>query len=81
MNKWFGHGSMETGYREELKKFSSLVSEKFHVTELEFKKSELLPDLVKLPVWAVNNLNEYLCDIHDNRKIDYSQTNNGKVSM
>ena len=53
---------------------SSLVSGKFHVAELEFKKSELLPDLVKLPVWAVKDLNEYVSDIHGNRKIDYSQT-------
>ena len=44
------------------------------MTELEFKKSELLPDLVKLPVWAVNDLNQYVSDIHDNREIDYSQT-------
>ena len=74
MNKWFGSGSMETGYREELKEMSSLVSEKFHVAELEFKKSELLPDLIKLPIWAVNDLNEYVQFIHDNRDIDYSKT-------
>ena len=74
MNDWFGSGSMETGYREELREFSRLVSGKFHVTELDFKKSELLPDLETLPVWAVNDLNEYLSDIHENREIDYSKT-------
>ena len=74
LNKLFGYGTMESGYQQELREMSRLVADKCHVTELEFKQSELSPNLVKLPVWAVNDLNEYLSDIHENRDIDYSRT-------
>merc|ERR1712110_643910 len=74
MNKWFSSGSMKPGYKQELREMSRLVSDKLHVAELEFKMSELDPNLKRLPVWAVNDLNEYVKFIHDNRDIDYSQT-------
>ena len=31
-------------------------------------------ELVKLPVWAVNDLNEYVTYIHENRQVDFSTT-------
>ena len=63
---------MESGYVEMLKDMSRLVSGKFQVAELDFKKNAT--EFVTLPVWAVNDLNEYLTYIHDNRQVDFSTT-------
>ena len=67
-------GAMETGYQEKVREMSRLVSDKCHVTELEFRKSESDPTLVKLPLWAVNDLNEFISFIHESRNIDISET-------
>ena len=72
LNEWFGKGSLETGYEQMLTEMSRLVSGKCHLTELDFKDSD--DNLVKLPVWAVNDLNEFLTDIHDNRQVDFTTT-------
>ena len=74
LNEWFDKGTMETGYHEMLREMSRLVSGKVHVTELDFKKNDTDSELMRLPVWAVNDLNEYLSDIHENRDVDYSTT-------
>ena len=42
------------------------------VAELDFKNKD--SEMVKLPVWAVKDLNEYVTYIHDNRDVDYSTT-------
>ena len=74
LNKVFGMGTMEAGYQQQLIEMSRLVSEKTHVTEMEFKMSDTDENLVTLPLWSVNDLNDYLRDIHGNRDIDYSAT-------
>ena len=71
LNKVFGMGTMEAGYQQELIELSRLVSEKTHVTEMEFKMKDTDDNLETFPLWAVNDLSDYIRDIHENRRINF----------
>merc|ERR1712001_720140 len=72
LNKWFEKGTMEPGYRDMLNDMTRLVSDKLQVAELDFKNKD--NEFVKLPVWAVKDLNEYVSYIHENRDVNFGTT-------
>ena len=74
LNEWFDKGTMEVGYHEMLRDMSRLVAGYFHIAELNFKMKDSDSDLETLPVWAVNDLDDYISYIHDNRKVNYGTT-------
>ena len=57
-----------------LRDMSRLVAGHFHIAELGFKMKDNDSDLETLPVWAVNDLDDYISYIHDNRKVNYGTT-------
>ena len=73
MNKWFGPGTIQTGFQKALREMSRTVSGKCHVTQLEFQVKGAA-NLVSLPIWAVNDLDEYVTFLHEKRNLHFSQT-------
>ena len=74
LNEWFEKGTMEPGYHEMLRDMSRLVAGHFHIAELDFKMNDTDSNLETYPVWAVNDLDDYISFIHDNRKVNYGTT-------
>ena len=70
LNEWFGRGSVAPGFQKALRDMSNIVSGKFHVTHLEFKV-EAADNLVELPIWAVNDLEEYVKFLHEKRNLGF----------
>ena len=73
MNEWFGPGSVASGFQPALREMSKAVSGKCNVTQLEFEV-EGAANLVSLPIWAVNDLDEYVNFLHEQRGLHFSET-------
>ena len=64
MNKWYGPNSVQTGFQKGLRDMSKIVAGKCHVTHLEFEVKGA-SNLVSLPIWAVDDLEEYVTWLHE----------------
>ena len=73
MNKWYGPNSVQTGFQKGLRDMSKIVAGKCHVTHLEFEVKGA-SNLVSLPIWAVDDLEEYVTWLHEQRGLHFSET-------